>query len=296
MEKSGFFNSSNGDRKYKADFFAEYFASFIGNGVFPNPSTGLQVTSNGDMTITIKPGKAWINGYYYLNDSDLILNIDVADGVLKRIDRIVLQYNAVDRIIVAKIKKGTFGSTPVAPTLKRDADAYELGIADIYVGNGAVSISQANITDLRLDSTKCGIVHGTVEQTDTTTIFNQYLDWYKTTIGQAETNIASLQTQLESDFNTWFATIQAALDGDTAGNLLNQINNLAGAGRTTETVKGNADAIAALSQSVESQLAQKMSQESFNVFKNEVVKFKISTTLNDADGEPDGTILFYTGA
>lgn len=223
-EKSGFFNSVNGDRKYGADFFAEFFSSFIGTGIFPNPSTNLQVIANNDMTVTVKQGLGWINGRYYNNDSDLVLNIDVADGVLNRIDRVVLQYSTVNREIKAIVKKGTFASSPVSPVLQRDADAYELGIADISINNGAISISQANITDLRLDNTKCGIVHGTVEQVDTTTIFNQYLDWYTQTTGQAETDISNIKTQLESDFNTWFTGIQSILDGDTSGNLLNLIN------------------------------------------------------------------------
>nr|DAQ05226.1 MAG TPA: hypothetical protein [Caudoviricetes sp.] len=34
MEKSSFFNSVSGDRKYKAEDWASYFASFIGNGVY----------------------------------------------------------------------------------------------------------------------------------------------------------------------------------------------------------------------------------------------------------------------
>ena len=46
MEKSSFFNSVSHDRTYKAEDWAEYFASFIGNGVFPVPSTGLQVVAN----------------------------------------------------------------------------------------------------------------------------------------------------------------------------------------------------------------------------------------------------------
>ncbi len=82
MEKSFVFNSVNGDRRYKAEDFREYFASFIGNGVFPNPSTNLQVIANSNMTITIKQGKAWLNGAIYINTDDYILNIDVADGVL----------------------------------------------------------------------------------------------------------------------------------------------------------------------------------------------------------------------
>ena len=49
MEKSSFFNSVSHDRTYKAEDWAEYFASFIGNGVFPVPSTGLQVVANDGM-------------------------------------------------------------------------------------------------------------------------------------------------------------------------------------------------------------------------------------------------------
>ena len=74
--RSGFFNSVNGDRKYDANRFAEYFASFIGNGVFPDPSDGLQVVANDDMTVTVKAGKCWINGYIMINDDDYILEID----------------------------------------------------------------------------------------------------------------------------------------------------------------------------------------------------------------------------
>lgn len=223
-EKCGFFNSNNGDRKYKAEFFAEYFASFIANGVFPNPSTGCQVMSNGDMTVTVKTGKAWINGFYYNNDSDMILPIEVADGVLKRIDRIVLQYNIIDRTIRAVVRKGVFASMPVAPVMQRDADAYELAIAEIYIANGAVSISQAAITDLRLSETYCGISHGIVDHIETETLFLQYQSWYAATTGQAETDIAQIKTDYQNSFDLWFASIQNILDSNAAGNLLNLIN------------------------------------------------------------------------
>ena len=94
---SGFFKSVNGDRRYKADFFAEYFASFIANGVFPNQSTGMQVIANGNMTVSIRSGKAWIKGYYVNNDADYLLSLCVADGVLKRIDPIVLRLDFSSR-------------------------------------------------------------------------------------------------------------------------------------------------------------------------------------------------------
>lgn len=224
-EKSFCFNSVNGDRKYKAEDFRDYFASFIGNGVFPNPSNNLQVMGeNSDMTVTLKAGKGWINGAFYVNDTDLILPIDVADGVLNRIDRIVLRLDIESRAINAVVKKGTFASSPTAPDLQRDADAYELGIADILVSAGATSITQASITDLRLNNDLCGVVHGTIDQVDTTTLFNQYLSWYTQTTGQAITDINNIKAQFQNDFNTWFATIKDILDENAAGNLQNEID------------------------------------------------------------------------
>jgi len=247
MIRSGFFNSINGDRKYDASRFAEYFASFIGNGVFPNPSNNLQVLSNDDMTVTVKAGKAWINGYILINDDDYILTLDPADGVLNRIDRIVARYDTVDREIRLEVKKGTFASQPVAPTLQRDADAYELALADIYVAKGAVSITQANITDLRLNTELCGIVHGTVEQVDTTTLFNQYLTWLQEKKNQYDQDMLAWTTQKKSEFESWAEAqeqgfeawraqeeqsfygwlehLQDILDENVAGNLLNLIDS-----------------------------------------------------------------------
>ena len=246
---SGFFNSVNGDRKYDAKRFAEYFNSFIGNGVFPNPSTNLQVMTNDDMTVTVKAGKAWINGYIMINDDDYILALDVADGVLDRIDRVVLRYDVVDREIGLEVKKGTFASSPVAPALQRDVDAYELALADIYVANGVISITQANITDQRLNSELCGIVHGTVEQVDTTTLATQYQTWFSETQTGAETDIDDLMDGLQDAWDTWFATVQEVLDGDTAGNLLNLIN-------------ANSAAIAAQADDFDAHLADYMPHDS----------------------------------
>ncbi|HDK7218137.1 TPA: hypothetical protein PTV45_003608 [Clostridium botulinum] len=213
MEKSSFFNSINHDRRYKAEEFAEYFASFIGDGIFPNPSTNLQVLSNNDMTVNVKQGKAWIKGYFYVNTDDLKLKIDVADSVLSRVDRIVLRKDVAQRKIYCYVKKGQFASSPVAPALQRDADMYELGLADIYVRAGVISIIQSNITDLRLDSTYCGIVHGTVDQIDVTTLFNQYTTKFKLK-----------EEEFETEFKEWIEQLKDVLEGDVAGNLLNLIN------------------------------------------------------------------------
>ena len=99
MEKSSFFNSVSHDRTYKAEDWAEYFASFIGNGVFPVPSTGLQVVANDGMKLNVKTGKAWINGYFYFNTGNLAVELDTADGQLNRIDRVVVRWDLTNRVM-----------------------------------------------------------------------------------------------------------------------------------------------------------------------------------------------------
>ncbi|HEX3075964.1 MAG TPA: hypothetical protein VHQ24_03750, partial [Lachnospiraceae bacterium] len=230
MEKSSFFNAviTNGvsDRSYLAEDFANYFASFIGNGVFPLPSTGLQLIANGDMTVTMKAGSAWINGYYYINTDDLIFKLTAADGVLKRVDRLVIRCSFADREIRAIVKQGSYSNSPVANSLQRDADAYELGIADIFVNNGAISITQSCITDLRLNSSYCGYVKGVIEQVDTTTIFNQFSAWYAQFTSGFETSSKTWQTKQQQSFMDWFTKLQSILDENIAAKLQKQIDGI----------------------------------------------------------------------
>ncbi|MGE6516631.1 hypothetical protein [Lysinibacillus sphaericus] len=245
--RSGFFNSVNGDRRYDAAWFAEYFATFIGDGVFPNPSNGLQLVEGQGMRTTIKAGKGWIKGYYVTNDSDYIIQHDIADGVLKRIDRIVLRLNHLKRQIEIVLKKGSQASNPTAPTIQRDAEAYELVLADIFINAGTTQITQANITDQRLNNSLCGIVHAVVDQVDTTTIFNQYQSWFNnysvTKAAEFETWKTQITTALElwineqqadfiawrqaeeALFHNWFETVKGILNEDAAGNLFNMIED-----------------------------------------------------------------------
>lgn len=226
-ERSGFFDAyivgDAYDREYEAAHFAEYFARFIGNGVFINPSTNCQIIANNNMTVTLKAGAAYINGYIYVNESDLTFNITPADGVANRIDRVVIQYDISGRIISASVKEGLFSATPVPKTLQRDADVYELGIADIYISAGATNITQANITDLRLNSDYCGIVAALFDQPDMTTIFNQYQTWLNETQASVSGELASTISELRGAFNIFFNDIKNTLSGDVAGNLYNMI-------------------------------------------------------------------------
>ena len=251
MQKSSFFNSVNGDRKYKAEEWAEYFAAFIGNGIFPNPATNLMVQANVNMTVAVKAGKAWINGYFFNNTTDTTIQLDTADGVLKRIDRVVVRWSLTNRNITLALKKGTNASSPIAPALQRDADLYELALADISVGNGAIQILQTNITDRRLSSELCGFVTQTVQTIDTSQLAAQLEAWfteyqrlsaeeYQQLLGffeslkiQGNEEFVALQawfadykTQANADFTTWFNNLKDVLDDNAETHILNLINAL----------------------------------------------------------------------
>lgn len=228
-ESSGFFNAElvNGkyDREYLAKHFAKYFSLFIANGVFPNPSDGLQLFENttADMNVLMHPGYGWINGYWYGLDGNLTLAIEPADGVLNRIDSIMVRWDQEQRKITAKVIKGTPASQPTAPSVTRNADFYDLCVAQIRVDAGTTKIMQSMITDTRMNSSLCGIVTGVVKSIDTTTLFEQYQAALREFQNTRMKDFDEWQAQEKSDFDTWFATIQDILDKDTAGNLLNLI-------------------------------------------------------------------------
>lgn len=231
--RSGFFNSEIigydaenmpvFDRAEEASFFAKYFSQFISNGVFPNPSTNMQVLATEGMEVKVDIGVCYINGYMGWVEPAETFEIEESD-LQARIDRIVARLDFTDRSIKLYVKKGTPLGNPVPPELQRDYDIYEIGLADIRVNANVIEITQANITDLRLNTELCGIVANQLQHVDTTTIFNQYMDWLKRIMQEGEEKLINAEKNFEENFNTWFQTIQDVLDGDVAGHLLNLIN------------------------------------------------------------------------
>lgn len=173
------------DRQYPARDFADYFASFIGNGVFANPSDNYKVLTAGFMSLGIRPGKAWINGYYTHHDEITYLFIPTAPNTGFRKDRVVLRLNLADRTFQLAIKEGTPHATnPQPPALERysleqSGDWYELGLAIVTVRAGVVTVTQDDILDTRLNTNDCGIVHALIEQVDTTDIWDQYYSYWQ---------------------------------------------------------------------------------------------------------------------
>ena len=221
MEKSSFFNDIDDDRVYFAEDFARHLAKYFTNGIF---NKELKVIANNDMTVTIQEGDANIEGYRYTNTASLTKTIDTADGSLKRIDNVVIRLDLTNRLISAQIIKGTFSDSPSAPSLVRSSTIYDLKLAEVYIGNGVTSITQANITDTRFNKNMCGNVVSTVETIDTTDVYNQLYTKFEEIIQQETT-----------EFTAWFNRIKNQLDTDAAGHLAAEINKIVDSGLKSYT-------------------------------------------------------------
>lgn len=187
------------DKEYVADDFARYFRAFISSGIFMKEATNLQVIANGDMTVTLKAGKMIIDGYRYDNTGDIIIEIDPADGVLGRIDRVSATWCKDEGDIHYTLQKGTPSYKPVAPECRRTEEYKDYVVADIYVAAGVIKIQQQNITDQRLNSDVCGLAVPFTEL-NTDALFTQYQDAVNEFLKFADTCIdGTVVGQIEAD-------------------------------------------------------------------------------------------------
>lgn len=136
--------------------------------------------------VTVTDGTGWLtdaggNGIVWWNDTLkndgalLQLPIDIADGALDRIDRVIVEWKTTNYVDLPEIKvlKGTASSTPEAPALTNNSTVRQISLAKITIPAGSTKITASMITDERLDPAVCGLV--TDELTvDTTTMQAQF--------------------------------------------------------------------------------------------------------------------------
>lgn len=167
------------DREYTSGAFASYLDKIVGNGVFSNPSTNLQVMASSGMDIVVKAGQAFIDGHKLVLDADMSFTLDNSDVLLDRIDRVVVYLDMTNRTMGIRVKKGTPDSPAQAPELTRTATVKEYCLANVRIVAQATAISQTNITDTRADTQICGFVSTLIEQVDTATLYAQYQEAYQ---------------------------------------------------------------------------------------------------------------------
>ena len=184
-------------------------------GVMPNPSTNFQVNAGTDgMTVLVQPGFAVVDGGLCKEDEVRTLSVTAADSTYDRIDTVVLRWNEnVDvRTADLYVLAGTPAETPVRPALQRNDSIYEIGLADVFITHGIVTITEDKITDTRYESERCGIV-SSVSEWDTTTIYQQI-----------QSELAKFKNNEEVAFANWFESMKDQLSEDAAGHLQVEID------------------------------------------------------------------------
>lgn len=207
--RSGFFDSMDGDRLYSADEMNRPYENIISNGVFPNPSSNLQVTTSSGMIVQVGEGGGMFGGKWCMNDAPILLTVSASETNLNRIDAIVMKCDRseVNRNVTVYVKKGTPATDPIRPAMTHDTYVDEYCLATVHITKGIGQITQSMITDTRPDTSVCGWVTGLITQVDTETLF---LQWQAAYQEQYDRNTIA--------FNAWFANLQDILkDDESAG-------------------------------------------------------------------------------
>lgn len=185
------------DRSYISQQFMEYFALFIGNGVFISPTNQLMVVPGAGRTVIVSTGWAFINGGWYHNDSELLVEIAANNSSTSRVDSIRLRYSASDRKISVVVVSGETGVT-------RGDTIWDLELAQIITTPGFTTITASNIADMRPDEDVCGFVKGLMEVISTKDLFAQF----------------------QGIFEEWFNTVKDQVTGDLAIRLQQEFEEL----------------------------------------------------------------------
>lgn len=223
-----------GNRAETADFFAKYFSNFISNGVFAKPSTNFMVLSKDGLTVTVKAGCCFINGYMAWDSED-------EDHTFTK-DATTHNYYLVQRMYLpdGTITKTWLTDPDVSELPIRTATTYDLVIAKVTIAANVSEVTDSMITDYRFDTDMCGIVHGVVDQLDTSDLAHQLNTAAQEFITAAENSLATW----EGTFDQWFEAVKGQLSGDAATAL--EANKTARMYAVCETAADTAAKVAAL--------------------------------------------------
>lgn len=169
---------------------AEYVMKWLHgrtSGVFgANGNASVAALGSPGMAVTISDGVGWMsngngdgvvwwNDHESVNTSKLQLIIDAADGVLNRIDRIIVEWKTTNYVDLPEIKvlKGSVSGAAKAPPLTNNSTVRQISLARISVNAGVTAITASMITDERLDPEVCGIVTENIKL-DTGMMQNQF--------------------------------------------------------------------------------------------------------------------------
>lgn len=158
---------------------AELYNSTRQSGLFAADDFSYEV-SGADSNITIGEGIGWIKngrfaGKVFANKTNEILDLGLPDATLPRLDVVAIRFDKATNATSLVIKNGTASSVPTIPTISRTESVYELYICSVRREPGAVVITNADITDLRLDESVCGLMRDAVTGIPTAELHAQFM-------------------------------------------------------------------------------------------------------------------------
>lgn len=214
----GFFNSHDGDRTYSAKEFGSIFDGVIKDGVYGSIGQRLTVTSPEDgFKVKVGTGRAWVLHTWTLNTSAYYVTVSSPEVLLDRYDAVCLDVNHNDTIRSnsIKIKKGTFTVQPSSTTktvselnslfsFENTDEHKEMPLGYVRVRAKSTHISAGDVINA-VGSSKCPLVTWPLEEFTVDDLINQF----------------------SVSFTQWFEHLQYELDGDVAGHLQRQIDEIA---------------------------------------------------------------------
>lgn len=185
------------DRAESSDFLAMFIASLVSDGVLAAPADCFQVLAKNGMTIEVRPGFGIVKGRFAFDDDPVSFTIEDASKIstYKRIDRVVLRANYLDRKCEILIKQGEPAVDPIPAKLIRieAGDYYEMCLAEIRINSHQTVITQANITDTRYDSSLCGVVTQLIDHLNTSVFFAQLNSFYNEFVAKSDRSYQQFQ-------------------------------------------------------------------------------------------------------
>ena len=191
---------------YDADDASGYLSTRL-SGVY-SADEDFAVTANGDLTVTVSAGQAWVRPARFRGRSIILeqpetVTLTAADTVRSRIDRLVLRYDAAAKKTSLTVLTGTPDSaSPTAPEITRTALVYDLCLADIRRPAGSTVVTAADITDTRADEAVCGVMRDGVTGIPT---------------AQLQAQALAIMTQLSTELHAKLDALDAAIAGVESG-------------------------------------------------------------------------------
>ena len=191
---------------YDADDASGYLSTRL-SGVY-SADEDFAVTANGDLTVTVSAGQAWVRparfrGRSVIMEQPETVTLTAADAVRSRIDRLVLRYDAAAKKTSLTVLTGTPDSaSPTAPEITRTALVYDLCLAEIRRPAGSTEVTAADITDTRADEAVCGVMRDGVTGIPT---------------AQLQAQALAIMTQLSTELHTKLDALDAAIAAVESG-------------------------------------------------------------------------------